>query len=218
MNFVYKRYIKRIMDCSGAVILLVALSPFMLIIALITALDSKGPVLFRQQRVGKNEKVFTIYKFRTMCIEETKDGVPIPEMTRITRSGRIIRRLSLDELPQFFNILRGEMSFIGPRPLLIQYLPLYSNFQLRRHEVLPGITGWAQVNGRNAISWDEKFGYDVWYVDHVSFFTDLKIVGKTIIYIFFARNINQSKGATMEEFKGTDNTVNASSSKYESEP
>lgn len=200
----YKRYLKRFFDLCGALALFILLSPLMLAVALCICIDSKGPVLFRQQRVGKNEKIFIIFKYRTMHVETAKSGVPLSDMERMTRCGRIIRKLSLDELPQFVNIIRGEMSFIGPRPLLVQYLPLYSSFQRRRHEVLPGITGWAQVNGRNAISWEERFKKDVWYVENVSFILDIKIIGKTVAYVLGRKGVNQSTTNTMTAFTGNE--------------
>lgn len=165
--------------------------------------DPKGPILFKQQRPGKDAKIFTVYKFRTMTVETKRNGKPLSDMERITKVGNILRKTSIDELPQLFNILRGEMSFIGPRPLLVQYLEHYSPEQMRRHEVLPGISGWAQVNGRNAISWEERFKLDVWYVDHISFWLDLRICLMTIRTIFTRKGINNSDTTNMPLFKGT---------------
>ncbi len=183
-------------------ILIVLLSPIMVLAAIAIKIESKGPVLFKQKRPGKDAKIFTIYKFRTMKVETEKDGKPLSDMERITKVGAFLRKMSIDELPQLFNILRGEMSFIGPRPLLVQYLEYYSPEQMRRHEVTPGISGWAQVNGRNAISWEEKFELDVWYVDNQSFFLDLKILWLTIYNVLSRRGINNSQDDTMPVFIG----------------
>lgn len=199
----YRKYIKRILDFIFAVVLLILLSPIMLLAAIAIKIeDPKGPVLFKQKRPGKNAKIFTVYKFRTMRVETEKDGRPLSDMERITKVGTFLRKTSIDELPQLFNIIRGEMSFIGPRPLLVEYLDYYTPEQMRRHEVMPGISGWAQVNGRNAISWEEKFKYDVWYVDNMSFLLDLKIVFMTIYNILKREGINNSKWDTMPLFTG----------------
>jgi len=196
------RVVKRISDFVFALILIVLLSPIMVLAAIAIKIESKGPVLFKQKRPGKDAKIFTIYKFRTMKVETEKDGKPLSDMERITKVGAFLRKMSIDELPQLFNILRGEMSFIGPRPLLVQYLEYYSPEQMRRHEVTPGISGWAQVNGRNAISWEEKFELDVWYVDNQSFFLDLKILWLTIYNVLSRRGINNSQDDTMPVFIG----------------
>ncbi|MDK2799785.1 MAG: hypothetical protein PWQ70_1404 [Clostridiales bacterium] len=199
-------YIKRILDFIFAIILLVITSPVMLLAAIAIKIeDPKGPVLFKQKRPGKNAKIFTVYKFRTMRVETEKDGRPLTDMERMTKVGSFLRKTSIDELPQLFNIIRGEMSFIGPRPLLVQYLELYTPEQMRRHEVTPGISGWAQVNGRNAISWEEKFKYDVWYVDNQSFLLDLKILFMTIYNVLKREGINNSKEDTMPYFTGSTN-------------
>ncbi|MBZ4656150.1 MAG: UDP-galactose phosphate transferase [Thermoanaerobacter sp.] len=199
-------YIKRILDFIFAIILLVITSPVMLLAAIAIKIeDPKGPVLFKQKRPGKNAKIFTVYKFRTMRVETEKDGRPLTDMERMTKVGSFLRKTSIDELPQLFNIIRGEMSFIGPRPLLVQYLELYTPEQMRRHEVTPGISGWAQVNGRNAISWEEKFKYDVWYVDNQSFLLDLKILFLTIFNVLKREGINNSQGDTMPYFTGSTN-------------
>lgn len=191
------------LDFVFAVILLIIASPIMLLAAIAIKLeDPKGPVLFRQKRPGKNAKIFTVYKFRTMRVETEKDGRPLTDMERMTKVGSFLRKTSIDELPQLFNIIRGEMSFIGPRPLLVQYLELYTPEQMRRHEVTPGISGWAQVNGRNAISWEEKFKYDVWYVDNQSVLLDFKILFLTIYNILKREGINNSQGDTMPFFVG----------------
>ena len=200
----YRKYIKRILDLVFAVILLILLSPIMLLAAIAIKIeDPKGPVLFKQRRPGKDAKIFTVYKFRTMRVETERDGRPLSDMERITKVGAFLRKISIDELPQLFNIIRGEMSFIGPRPLLVEYLDYYTPEQMRRHEVMPGISGWAQVNGRNAISWEEKFKYDVWYVDNMSFLLDLKIVFMTIYNILKREGINNSKWDTMPLFTGS---------------
>lgn len=201
----YKKYIKRILDFVFAVILLILLSPVMILSAIAIKLeDPKGPVLFKQKRPGKHAKIFTVYKFRTMRVETEKDGRPLSNMERITKVGAFLRKTSIDELPQLFNIIRGEMSFIGPRPLLVQYLDYYTPEQMRRHEVTPGISGWAQVNGRNTITWEEKFKYDLWYVDNVSFVVDLRIFFKTIFKVLKGEGINQSDKVTMTQFHGSE--------------
>ncbi|WP_456432135.1 sugar transferase [Nitratifractor sp.] len=199
----YCRWIKPLLDRVTAAVLLILLSPIMLVVAGLIRWKLGGPVLFRQRRPGKDGKIFTIYKFRTMSDDRDEKGELLPDAMRLKGIGKTIRALSLDELPQLFNVLKGEMSFVGPRPLLEEYLPLYTERQARRHEVKPGITGWAQVNGRNAISWEEKFEYDVWYVDHCSFWLDLKIVALTIRKVFKKEGISQEGNATMEKFKGS---------------
>lgn len=163
-----------------------------------------SPILFRQKRPGKDEKIFGIYKFRTMTNEKDADGNLLPDEQRLVGIGKFIRSTSLDELPQLFNVLKGEMSFVGPRPLLIEYLDLYNETQKRRHDVKPGITGWAQVNGRNAISWEQKFEYDVWYVDNQSFWLDMKILWMTFLKVVKRSDISSSSSATMEKFTGSE--------------
>ncbi len=195
--------VKRVIDFIFALILLILFSPIMILVALGIKIESKEPIIFRHKRPGKNGEVFIVYKFRTMTVKEEKEGRVLSDMERITKFGSFLRKTSLDELPQFINIIKGEMSFIGPRPLLVQYLKYYSEEQMRRHEVLPGISGWAQVNGRNAISWEEKFKLDVWYVDNISFTLDFKILIKTIINILKAKDINSSDEDTMSFFEGT---------------
>lgn len=195
--------IKKGLDLFFAAVLLTIASPIMLCAAAAIKLESKGPVLFRQERPGKNCKIFTVFKFRTMRTETEKDGKPLSDMERMTKVGAFLRKTSIDELPQLFNILRGEMSFIGPRPLLVQYLDYYTPEQMRRHEVTPGISGWAQVNGRNAISWEERFRLDVWYVDHVSFRLDAKIFIMTIWNVLRRKGINNSQTDTMPIFIGS---------------
>lgn len=196
-------FLKKIMDWSAAFLLIIITSPIMLAAAIALKITSKGPVLFQQKRPGKNAKIFTVYKFRTMSQARDAQGRLLPDIERMTKLGAFLRKSSIDELPQLFNILKGDMSFIGPRPLLVQYLEHYSPEQQRRHEVTPGISGWAQVNGRNAIGWDEKFKYDVWYVDHVSFLLDVKIVLRTIKNVLIRDGINNSSNDTMPVFSGS---------------
>lgn len=195
--------LKRVLD----LLLALLLSPLaLLIVSLCYAgikLESHGPAFFVQERPGYKGKIFRIYKLRTMSVETERNGVPLSDMERMTRLGRVIRACSFDELPQLYNILRGEMSFIGPRPLLVKYLPLYTKEQMRRHDVLPGISGWAQVNGRNEISWEQKFERDVWYVDHVCFRLDVKIFWMTICNVLRREGINSGSNDTMAAFTGT---------------
>lgn len=194
---------KRSIDFLFSLFLLIITSPIILITAIIIKIKIGSPILFKQQRPGLNGKPFFIYKFRTMTDERDENGNLLPDEIRLTKTGGIIRKLSLDELPQLFNVLKGDMSFVGPRPLLMKYLPLYNKEQARRHEVRPGITGWAQVNGRNAISWEEKFKYDVWYVNQQSILLDIKILFLTVVKVFKSEGINQQGQATIEEFKGS---------------
>ena len=196
------RFIKRAFDLTASALGLIILSPLLLILAVLVRINLGSPVLFRQERPGLNEKIFRLYKFRSMKDAEDSSGRPLPDEKRLTRFGRILRASSLDELPELFNVLKGEMSLVGPRPLLVRYLDLYSPEQHRRHEVLPGITGWAQVNGRNAISWQEKFRLDVWYVDHWTPLLDLKILLMTVKKVFIHEGISAENQATAEEFKG----------------
>ena len=195
--------LKRVLD----LLLALLLSPLaLLIVSLCYAgikLESHGPAFFVQERPGYKGKIFRIYKLRTMSVETERNGVPLSDMERMTRLGRVIRACSFDELPQLYNLLRGEMSFIGPRPLLVKYLPLYTKEQMRRHDVLPGISGWAQVNGRNEISWEQKFERDVWYVDHVCFRLDVKIFWMTICNVLRREGINSGSNDTMAAFTGT---------------
>ncbi len=183
-------YVKRVIDFLFALILLIITSPIMLIAAIaIKAEDPKGPVLFRQDRPGRYAKIFKVNKFRTMMVATEKNGVKLSDKDRLTKVGRLLRKTSVDELPQLFNILKGEMSFIGPRPLLVKYLPYYTEEEMKRHDVLPGISGWAQVNGRNAINWNEKFLYDIEYVENFSLIMDIKILFLTIYKIFKSSDI-----------------------------
>ncbi|MBM3358580.1 MAG: sugar transferase [Betaproteobacteria bacterium] len=194
---------KRVIDVSIASLLLVLLSVPMCLIALLVRASMGPPVLFRQTRPGLKGKPFELMKFRTMVDATDARGYPLPDDARLTRAGTWLRRLSLDELPQLLNVLRGDMSLVGPRPLLMEYLPLYTSEQARRHEVRPGITGWAQVNGRNALSWEDRFRLDVWYVDHQSLWLDLKILGLTLLRVLGGKGINEPGMATMSKFTGT---------------
>jgi lipopolysaccharide/colanic/teichoic acid biosynthesis glycosyltransferase len=199
----YRRGGKRALDLVLMIPALVVLSPVLLSLALLVRIKMGAPILFRQMRPGLNEKPFTLLKFRTMTAAYDAHGNVRPDAVRLTSFGRFLRTTSLDELPELFNVLRGEMSTVGPRPLLMKYLGLYTPEQARRHGIKPGITGWAQVNGRNAITWEEKFNLDVWYVGHLSFWLDLKIITMTIWKIVKREGINQPGQATMEKFQGT---------------
>lgn len=194
---------KRFFDILMAIIALLLLTTLGLIVSMVIRLTIGAPVLFKQKRPGLNGKPFYIYKFRTMTNEMNSEGNLLPNEERITRVGSIIRKLSLDEFPQLFNVLKGEMSFVGPRPLLMEYLPLYNEKQARRHDVRPGITGWAQVNGRNNISWEERFDLDVWYVDNRSFWLDIKILYLTVLKVFKRADVNPDDKAFIEKFKGS---------------
>ena len=198
----YKTYLKRILDTILAFIGLVILSPILVVVILLLALVNKGKPFFFQVRPGLNEQLFNIIKFKTMTDKKDKAGNLLPDKERLTKIGSFVRKTSLDELPQLINVLKGNMSLIGPRPLLPEYLPLYSNEQKKRHNVKPGITGWAQVNGRNAISWQQKFEFDVWYVEHLSFKLDVNIVIKTIKKVVKSEGINASSTVAMSRFKG----------------
>lgn len=198
----YKHFLKPLCDKLLALVLLVVLSPVILGAMFLLAIANRGKVFFTQERPGKGEKIFKVIKFKTMNDRKDAEGNLLPDAERLTAVGRFMRSTSIDELPQIFNVLKGDMSFIGPRPLLVQYLPLYSAEQHRRHEVTPGISGWAQVNGRNAISWSKKFELDVWYVDHISLITDLKVFWLTIYNILRRKDINQEGQATVDDFNG----------------
>ena len=195
--------LKRLVDLIIGVVALVLMSPVILLIGLLVATFLGKPILFRQQRPGLNGKLFTLLKFRTMTESVRSDGKSAPDAERVTSFGRVLRSTSLDELPELINVVRGEMSIVGPRPLLVRYLGRYSPFQMRRHEVLPGITGWAQVNGRNAVSWDQKFAMDVWYVDHQSLWLDLKIIALTMWRIAQRDGIDQPGAVGASEFMGS---------------
>ena len=196
---------KRFFDIFFSLMLIVLFAPLYLLTGLLILWKMGHPLLFSQKRPGYKGKIFTIYKFRTMTDEKDADGNLLPDAQRLGGVGRFIRSTSLDELPQLFNVLKGEMSFVGPRPLLVEYLELYDDEQKKRHDVKPGITGWAQVNGRNAISWEQKFAYDVWYVEHRSFWLDMKILWLTFLKVFQRKGINADAHATTEKFKGTKN-------------
>ena len=195
--------LKSLFDKTLALFLIILFSPIYMIVSLLILIKLGSPILFRHQRPGYKEKIFGIYKFRTMTNEKDSDGNLLPDEQRLVGIGKFIRSTSLDELPQLFNVLKGEMSFVGPRPLLIEYLDLYNETQKRRHDVKPGITGWAQVNGRNAISWEQKFEYDVWYVDNQSFWLDMKILWMTFLKVVKRSDISSSSSATMEKFTGS---------------
>lgn len=200
---IYRRLIKRPMDFILSLIAIIVLSPVFLVVAFLVRTKLGSPVLFKQKRPGLNEEIFMMYKFRTMTDERDEIGNLLPDSVRLTKFGRLLRSTSLDELPELLNILKGDMSIIGPRPLLVQYLPLYNNHQKRRHEVRPGLSGLAQVKGRNAISWEDKFNLDVTYVDNVSFIEDWKIIFLTIKKVFVREGINSETAATIEPFKGS---------------
>jgi sugar transferase EpsL len=195
--------IKRIFDIMGSSCALFFFSPFILFLAILIRWNIGSPVLFVQMRPGKEGKLFKFYKFRTMTNLTDENGVMLPDAARVTKIGKLLRQASMDELLSFWNVLKGDMSIVGPRPLLLEYLPLYSPEQFRRHEVKPGITGWAQINGRNAISWEEKFQYDVWYIDHHSCILDIKIILLTIFKVLKKENINSSSNISMEKFEGS---------------
>lgn len=198
------KHLKRVMDFSVALAMLIVLSPLMLIAAILIKSNNDGPVLFKQERPGLNGKIFTVYKFRTMSVKtRDENGRQLSDFERMSKTGNLLRKTSIDELPQLINIVRGEMSFIGPRPLLKEYLPLYSPEQMRRHEVRPGISGWAQVNGRNTLTWEEKFRYDVEYVENMSFSMDIRIFFLTIKNVLCQDGINSAENNTMEKFTGT---------------
>lgn len=198
----YKNYIKGFIDFAVALLGLIILSPLFIIITVFLYFANQGQPFFIQARPGKNGAIFHIVKFKTMNDKKDKDGKLLPDADRLTTIGSLVRKTSLDEIPQLLNVLKGDMSLIGPRPLLTHYLHLYNDFQNRRHEVKPGITGWAQVNGRNAISWDKKFELDVWYVDHLSFSVDLKILFITVLKVIKKEGINAADAATIEPFNG----------------
>lgn len=197
----YRNFFKRLLDFIISLGVFCLFLPVFIIIAILLSFVNHGNPFFRQYRPGKNNKIFRVLKFKTMNDLKDKAGNLLPDEMRITPVGKFIRKTSLDEIPQLLNVIKGDMSLIGPRPLLVDYLPLYDDFQKRRHEVRPGITGWAQVNGRNAISWEEKFSLDVWYVENISFMLDLKILFMTILKVFKSEGINAQGAATMPKFK-----------------
>ena len=198
----YKHFFKRVIDFLASLIGFIILLPLFIVITIFLFFSNDGKPFFFQRRPGKNGKVFSIIKFKTMNDKKDTEGKLLPDEVRLTSVGKFVRKTSLDEIPQLLNVIKGDMSLIGPRPLLTDYLHLYNEFQSRRHEVKPGITGWAQVNGRNAISWDKKFEYDVWYVDNISFVLDLKILLKTIQKVIKSEGINAEDGNTKEPFSG----------------
>ena len=197
--------LKTLFDKTLSLILIIILLPVYLVVSLLIWLNMGRPILFIQKRPGKDEKIFKLYKFRTMTNQKDENGNLLPDEKRLTKLGKFLRSTSLDEIPQLFNVLKGDMSFVGPRPLLVEYLPLYNERQRKRHKVKPGITGWAQVNGRNAISWEERFELDVWYVEHQSFWLDMKILWLTFIKVLKREGISQEGHVTMEKFKGNNN-------------
>ena len=194
---------KSLGDRFFALVLILLFAPILILVALFIYFKIGRPIVFQQVRPGLNEKLFTIYKFRTMSDERDEEGGLLPDSMRLKSMGKLIRKTSLDELPQLFNVLNGDMSFVGPRPLLVEYLPLYNDEQKRRHSVKSGITGWAQVNGRNAISWEDKFKYDVWYVDNQSLWLDIKILWMTFLKVVNRSDVSSSTSVTMEKFKGS---------------
>lgn len=202
-NGIYNRFIKRLFDIVLSLLFIILFGWLYLIVAILVRVKLGSPVLFKQPRPGKDEKIFDMYKFRTMTDGRDASGNLLPDAQRMTPFGSFLRKTSLDELPEMFTILKGDMSFVGPRPLLVKYLPLYNEEQHRRHEVRPGLTGWAQVNGRNLLSWEDKFEKDVYYVDNISFLLDLKIVFKTVAVVFNHSGISSETDATMEAFTGT---------------
>ncbi|MBU1019810.1 MAG: sugar transferase [Firmicutes bacterium] len=202
----YKKYLKRPMDFVLSLLAIILLSPILIITAILVRLKLGSPVLFKQDRPGLNEKIFTMYKFRTMTDAKDENGGLLPDAARLTHFGKMLRATSLDELPELFNILKGDMSIIGPRPLLVQYLPLYNTHQKRRHEVRPGLSGLAQINGRNTISWEDKFNLDIVYVNNVRFLSDCKIILLTIKKVFVKEGISSDSSVTMELFLGPNKT------------
>lgn len=200
----YKYFFKRVFDFIISLIAIFCISPLLIVVTIWLHFANKGAgAFFTQERPGKNGKIFKVIKFKTMTDERDAEGNLLPDADRLTKVGKFVRSTSIDELPQLFNVLKGDMALIGPRPLLVQYLPLYSEEQARRHEVRPGISGWAQCHGRNAISWSEKFKLDVWYVDNVSLITDLKVIFITIKNVLMRKDINSATAATMEAFNGS---------------
>lgn len=199
----YERYMKLILDFLLAGFALLLLSPVMLILSIMVKYKLGSPIIFKQERPGKGEKIFTLYKFRTMTDQRDENGELLPDEIRLTKFGKLLRSTSLDELPELWNIIRGDMSIVGPRPLLVRYLPLYNERQRRRHDVRPGFTGLAQVNGRNSISWEEKFEWDVKYVENITFKNDVKIIWNTVAVVLKREGVSSKTSETMEEFKGT---------------
>ncbi len=201
---IYSKYIKRMFDFVCSLVALLILSPIFLVLIVLVRIKLGSPVIFCQERPGKDGKIFKMYKFRSMTEERDDKGELLPDEIRLNSFGKKLRATSLDELPELINILKGDMSLVGPRPLLVRYLPLYNERQKHRHDVRPGITGYAQVNGRNAISWEEKFEKDLWYVKNISFFTDMKIIFGTVFAVLNRDGINSETAVTMEEFRGNE--------------
>lgn len=199
----YAKYIKRLLDFTLSLCGLICLSPVLLVLTVLGACKMKGNPFFTQERPGKDGKIFKLIKFRSMTCEVDANGNPLPDEVRLTRYGKLLRATSLDELPELLNIVKGDMSIVGPRPLLVKYLPRYNAHQARRHEVRPGLTGYAQAHGRNSVTWEEKFDMDVWYVDHISFKTDVQILIDTVMVVLKRDGISAEGSATMEEFMGT---------------
>lgn len=199
----YQKCIKRILDFVLSLIAIVLLSPVYILVAILVRIKLGSPIIFVQERPGLNEKIFKMYKFRTMTSETDENGVLLPDVERLTPFGKFLRSTSIDELPELFNILKGDMSIVGPRPLLVKYLPRYNEEQRHRHDTRPGLTGLAQVNGRNAITWEDKFNYDITYIKNITFGSDLKIILKTILKVVERDGISSETSATMEEFKGS---------------
>ena len=209
----YAKYIKRILDFIFSLLTLIILCPVLLVIAILVRIKLGKPVIFKQDRPGKNEKIFTLYKFRTMTEERDEKGNLLPDEKRLKKFGKLLRSTSLDELPELFNILKGDMSIVGPRPLLIQYLPLYNDEQRHRHDVRPGLTGMAQVSGRNAITWEEKFEKDLEYIHNISFAEDVRITVRTIIKVLKREGISHEGNVTMEYFRGTEESTDSEEKK-----
>ncbi|MEO9209965.1 MAG: sugar transferase [Ginsengibacter sp.] len=199
----YRKFLKQCIDFVVSLIGFIILLPIFIFVVIILFIANQGKPFFFQYRPGKHEKIFKVIKFKTMNDKKNKEGNLLPDEKRLTATGKFIRKTSLDEIPQLLNVIKGDMSLIGPRPLLVEYLPLYNDCQKRRHEVKPGITGWAQVNGRNAIGWEKKFAYDCWYVDHMSFLLDAKIFFLTIKKVFKSEGISSETASTMEKFTGS---------------
>lgn len=204
----YAKYIKRILDFILSLLALIVLSPVLLVVAILVKIKLGSPVIFKQKRPGKDEKIFTLYKFRTMTDERDENGELLPDEKRLTKFGKFLRSTSLDELPELVNILKGDMAIVGPRPLLVEYLELYNEEQKHRHDIRPGLTGFAQVNGRNSITWEEKFEQDIEYIKKISLINDLKIILQTIVKVFKRDGISQDNNVTMEKFKGNKERLN----------
>lgn len=197
---IYRKYIKRLVDLVVSLIFLICFFWLYILLALLVKLKLGSPVIFKQERPGLNEKIFTMYKFRTMTNEKDEKGSLLPDKDRLTRFGKFLRSTSLDEIPELWNVLKGEMSLVGPRPLLVSYLSKYNEYEKRRHEVRPGITGWAQINGRNNTTWADRFKNDIYYIENISFLLDIKIIIQTFLKVVRRKNINQSKDVTMKNF------------------